>query len=215
MSAVREAPSIDAIGTARDPERAVQAKRIIEQEHRSLAAVLHGLLYSIREIRYLQGEPDFTLLHAMLDYIESFLEKFHHPKEDLYLFERLRARCPGAIRLVDRLHEEHVGGTARLHELRRSLARYQDGGRAEFPEFAQLAAQCAAFHWSHMSAEENEVLPLASAPPHRRRLGADRRRRAHSCRQPAPPGGFPPHSQPRHYVARGSAASASVTERKP
>ena len=36
---------------ARNP---VQAKRIIEEEHRSLAAVLHGMLYVIREIRYVR-----------------------------------------------------------------------------------------------------------------------------------------------------------------
>jgi branched-chain amino acid transport system ATP-binding protein len=145
-----------------DPERAVQAKRIIEQEHRSLAAVLHGLLYSIREIRYLRGEPDFVLLGAMIDYVESFLERFHHPKADQYLFERLRARCPGASRLLDRLHGEHRDGVARLRELRRSLDRYKSVGAEEFPDFAKLAAAYAAFHWSHMSAEENEVLPLAS-----------------------------------------------------
>jgi hemerythrin-like domain-containing protein len=140
----------------------VQAKRIIEQEHRSLAAILHGLLYSIREIRYLHGEPDFVLLDAMLDYIDSFLERFHHPKEDQYLFERLRARCPGAAPLLDRLHEEHVTGTAKLRDLRNALDRYRECGRDEFADFGRLAAAYAAFHWSHMSAEENEVLPLAT-----------------------------------------------------
>ena len=42
----------------------MQAKRIIEQEHRSLAAVLHGMLYVVREIRYGGAAPDFELLPA-------------------------------------------------------------------------------------------------------------------------------------------------------
>ena len=69
------------------PDVRRQAKQIIEQEHRSLAAVLHGMLYSVREIRYVRGEPDFILLGAMIDYVDSFLDRFHHPKEDEYLFE--------------------------------------------------------------------------------------------------------------------------------
>ena len=43
----------------------MQAKRIIEEEHRSLAAVLHGMLYVVREIRYMGMQPDFVLLEAM------------------------------------------------------------------------------------------------------------------------------------------------------
>jgi hemerythrin-like domain-containing protein len=143
-------------------EATVPGKRIIEQEHRSLAAVLHALLYSVREIRYLHSEPDFVLLTAMLDYVDSFLERLHHPKEDLYLFERLRVRCPGAIPLLDRLRAEHVSGTARLQELRDALDSYRLDVGSGFVRFGRLAADYAAFHWSHMSAEENELLPLAA-----------------------------------------------------
>ena len=77
---------------------------------KSRAAVLHGLLYSLREIRYLHGDPHFVLLNAMLEYVDSFLERLHHPKEDQYLFERLRARYAGAESLLDRLRGEHVSG---------------------------------------------------------------------------------------------------------
>jgi len=37
----------------------VQAIRIIEDEHRSLAAVLHGLLYMVRQVREHGAKPDF------------------------------------------------------------------------------------------------------------------------------------------------------------
>ena len=47
-----------------DGGNCVQAKRIIEEEHRSLAAVLHGMLYVVREIRYVGIEPDFVLRQA-------------------------------------------------------------------------------------------------------------------------------------------------------
>jgi hemerythrin-like domain-containing protein len=139
----------------------VQAKRILEEEHRSLAAVLHGMLYVVREIRYVGIKPDFVPLEAMLHYIDAFQERFHHPKEDAYLFKLLGSRYPGATPMLDHLKEEHESGAVKLRELRQALIRYRDGGSAEFPEFATLVAGYAAFHWEHMRLEENDLLPLA------------------------------------------------------
>ena len=144
-----------------DERNPVQAKRIIEDEHRSLAAVLHGMLYVVREIRYVGIKPDFVLLEAMLHYIDAFQERFHHPKEDAYLFKLLGSRYPGAAPLLDRLKQEHEWGAIKLHELRQALTRYRDGSSVEFPEFAALVAGYAAFHWKHMRLEENDLLPLA------------------------------------------------------
>ncbi len=139
----------------------VQAKRIIEEEHRSLAAVLHGMLDVVREIRCVGIKPDFVLLEAMVHYIDAFQERFHHPKEDAYLFKLLGSRYPGAARLLERLKQEHGSGAVKLRELRQALTRYRDGGSAEFPRFAALVAGYAAFHWEHMRLEENDLLPLA------------------------------------------------------
>ena len=139
----------------------MRALRIIEDEHRSLAAVLHGLLYLVREIR-LRGEaPDFELLGAMLHYIDAFPERFHHPKEDAYLFRCLRERDPAAAALLDRLEEEHREGARRIRDLHEALARYQREGEGAFGGFAQQVADYANFHWEHMRAEEQEVLPRA------------------------------------------------------
>ena len=140
----------------------MQAKRIIEEEHRSLAAVLYGMLYVVREIRYVGIKPDFALLGAMVDYVDSFLGKFHHPKEDAYLFKLLEARYPGATALLDRLKQEHEQGDVKLGELRQALSRYEQGGHGQFPEFAAQVADFAAFHWEHMRVEENELLPMAT-----------------------------------------------------
>jgi hemerythrin-like domain-containing protein len=139
----------------------VQAIGIIEAEHRSLAAVLHGMLYLVRDIRFAGGEPNFELLGAMVHYIDAFPEHFHHPKEDAYLFEALRRRSPAAAPLLDRLTQEHARGTVRLRELQQALTRCQQGGAAEFPRFAALVASYAAFHWDHMRLEENDLLPQA------------------------------------------------------
>ena len=75
----------------------VQAIRILHEEHLSLDAVLHGLLYLVHEIRSYRTEPDFALLGAMVYYIDTFPERFHHPKEDAWLFRRIVNLAPPPI----------------------------------------------------------------------------------------------------------------------
>jgi hemerythrin-like domain-containing protein len=139
----------------------MQAIRIIREEHQSLAAVLHGLLYLVREIRAHRTEPDFALLGAMVYYIDTFPERFHHPKEDAWLFRLLQLRHPDARDLIDRLQSEHRAGSVKLRQLEQSLLRYQQGGRAEFPVFAAAVESFVAFERNHMRSEETEVIPLA------------------------------------------------------
>jgi hemerythrin-like domain-containing protein len=139
----------------------MQAIRIIREEHQSLAAVLHGLLYLVREIRAHRTEPDFELLGAMVYYIDTFPERFHHPKEDAWLFRLLLARHPPAAEIIDRLQSEHRAGSVKLRQLEQALVRYQQGGRDEFPVFAAAVEAFVAFERSHMRSEETEVIPLA------------------------------------------------------
>jgi hemerythrin-like domain-containing protein len=139
----------------------VKAIRIIQEEHRSLAAVLHGLQYLVRQIRFQLAEPDFALLHAMVHYIEVVPERFHHPKEDRYLFRLLRERDPAAAALMDRLHEDHRVGADKIRRLSQALGHYEQEDEKAFAAFAALVGDYAAFHWDHMRREEAEVLPLA------------------------------------------------------
>ena len=114
----------------------MNAINIILDEHRSLAAVLHGMLYLVREIRSGRLTPDFKLLGAMVYYIEAFPERYHHPKEDGYLFRLLRLRNPAAGVTLDRLHEEHRAGEVRIRELAQALRAYEYGGADKFAPFA-------------------------------------------------------------------------------
>jgi hemerythrin-like domain-containing protein len=90
------------------------------------------MLHLVREIRDRNAEPSFEALGAMIYYIDAFPERFHHPKEDRYLFRTLRARYPDAAPLIDRLEEEHRVGAHKIRTLEQALARYQSGGQREF-----------------------------------------------------------------------------------
>jgi hemerythrin-like domain-containing protein len=139
----------------------VKSIGIICKEHRMIAAVLHGMRHLIREIRANGAKPDFELFGAMIYYIDAFPERFHHPKEDEYLFRTLRMRHPDAHSLLDRLEREHQAGADKIRSLEQALAQYRQGGTKEFPAFAAAVEDYSDLHWSHMRAEEMEVLPLA------------------------------------------------------
>jgi hemerythrin-like domain-containing protein len=142
-------------------ERTVESIRIIHDEHRSLAAVLHGMLYLVRETRLHGASPNFDVLDAMVYYIDTFTERFHHPKEDVYLFRFLQARYPNAASLVEQLETEHRAGVEKIRTLEQALKRYRQGGGRDFPAFAEAVQAYAAFHWDHMRIEEDRLLPLA------------------------------------------------------
>ena len=114
--------------------------------------------------------PDHALLAALFHYIEQFPERLHHPKEDDFLFARLRVRRPDAAPLLDGLHREHEIGRERFAELKAMWERYR-ADPAALPPFAEGVERYAHFHWQHMRREEDEVLPLAAAGAARRRTG--------------------------------------------
>jgi hemerythrin-like domain-containing protein len=139
----------------------VETIRILQDEHRSLAAVLHGMRYLVREVRERGAKPPFDVLGAMIYYIDAFPERVHHPRESAYLFRHLRERCGEAVPLIDALEAEHREGAERIRALEQALTRYQQGGADEFAAFAAAVESYADFQLEHIGREERELLPLA------------------------------------------------------
>jgi hemerythrin-like domain-containing protein len=137
------------------------ALAIIHDEHRSLAAIIHGLKYLIREVREKGGKPDFKLLWAMIYYIDAFPEKLHHPKENTYLFAKLRRRTHEADSVLDELEKQHVDGALLVRELEHALGYYEAGKPDGFQVFAVAVEKFADDTWAHMNLEEKTVIPLA------------------------------------------------------
>ena len=79
----------------------MKAIAIIQDEHRAITAVVEGLRHLVAEIATGRMVPDHALLGALFHYIEQFPERLHHPKEDDFLFARLRVRRPDAAPLLD------------------------------------------------------------------------------------------------------------------
>ena len=132
---------------------------ILCDEHRSIAAVIKGLLDHVARVKDGTQAPDFMLFMSMFDYIETLPEKIHHPKENDYLFRFLRMRDPESAPILDILEAQHETGGELLADLRKKLAGYRVTGKLE--AFDQALTAYAEFNWDHMSKEENMVLPRA------------------------------------------------------
>ena len=108
-----------------DPQSA--AIGTIRSEHRSLAAVIHNMKAVLQEVRAGRMAMDYPLFWTMVHYIDEFPNRFHHPKEDDWLFARLKLRTSEADALIDELQAQHQGEAAVLGELRRWLGNTEAG----------------------------------------------------------------------------------------
>jgi hemerythrin-like domain-containing protein len=99
----------------------------IRAEHHSLGQVLHTVQVLLSKVAAGHAPVDFGLLSAALYYIDDFPERCHHPKEDEYLFKRLRLRTTEFDAVLDRLQAEHARGAVAVSALHRALVLYQGG----------------------------------------------------------------------------------------
>jgi branched-chain amino acid transport system ATP-binding protein len=137
----------------------MDALRIISEDHNNLwrLATTVDQLASDMEA----GAPlDLAFFSLVLDYIEQFVERSHHPKEDDYLFPMLRLRNPYAADTLDALQADHRAGLGRLTALRQSLATAANGGLALSSLANQLHTYTAGIK-KHILTEEKQVMPLA------------------------------------------------------
>ena len=138
-----------------------KALNIIRDEHRSIAAILHGMQHLVRQISERKAKIDPKVFRAMLYYLDTFSERMHHPKEDRYLFDPLRRRGAGSDALIAELEREHADGGNAIRRVEQCLIRYEEGGEKEFPEFAGEVERFVEGYWGHMRKEEEQVFPLA------------------------------------------------------
>jgi nucleotide-binding universal stress UspA family protein/hemerythrin-like domain-containing protein len=148
------------VSATANPAAPARAIGIIRDEHRSLAAVLHALMRLVAVARGEGTSPDPALMQAMLRYIQAFPVALHHPKEDEYLFRKLRARTSDFDAELDELERQH----ARDRELVAELAALTAGvasGAGDIAELERALTRYASFMWDHLGREEGVILPAA------------------------------------------------------
>lgn len=149
------------VSSGKDPSIPVLTMGIIRDEHRSLAAVLHGWMHLTKTSLAAGDSPlDPALLHAMIHYIKAFPVALHHPKETEYLFKRLRLRSSDLNAELDELDRQHDIDHALVIELGNKVEAYCQGSLSLL-ELDAAVRQYAQFIWDHMGKEENVILPAA------------------------------------------------------
>lgn len=134
---------------------------IIHEEHLHLAAVIQGMQYFVRAIDDGAIAPDLKVFRAMLFYISEYPERVHHPKEEKFLFAKIRDRTHQLDQDLDKLSEQHAQGEFLLHRLQHALLRYEFFGATEFIAFRDKALQYCQFYYEHMRTEETLIMPVA------------------------------------------------------
>ncbi|MFZ6742732.1 hemerythrin domain-containing protein [Undibacterium sp. JH2W] len=134
---------------------------VIQDEHEHLSSVIQGMLYFIRQIEGGGIAPDLKVFRAMLYYIMEYPEKVHHPKEDLYLFAKIKERTHQLDSELDALSEQHSKGELMVHRLSHALLDYEFSGPPAFEQFRELVEQYAHFYFAHMRTEEERIIPVA------------------------------------------------------
>lgn len=131
--------------------------RVIRDEHRTLAAIIDGLVHLVETIEQGRMTPDFALLAAILDYVEAFPDRLHHPKEDLVLFPAVRRRTHDLDQVITELERGHHAGPRILAALRAALDAWRADPARPGP-FPTLARDYARHMWDHIECEDTRIL---------------------------------------------------------
>lgn len=140
--------------------------QIIRGEHHALAAMLRSIRLLLIEHRRHNTLPDFSVLRAMLFYVDEFPERLHHTKESELLFPMLRGQSAESDAVLNQLDREHAQGERAIRDLEHELLGFEMMGQtAQGPRrrqrFEAAADAYIDFYLSHMHVEETMVLPLA------------------------------------------------------
>ena len=135
----------------------MQAIQIIQEEHRKLWRVATTVDIVADELD--AGSPlALGFFNAVFDYIESFVDQSHHPKEDGYLFRLVRQRSDRADMLLKLLEADHENGPANLKALRTSMECAKQGATAEFTQALRNYTKGLK---NHIRTEERDLIPIA------------------------------------------------------
>ena len=137
----------------------MESLRIITEEHQNLWRIATTLDLVADEIDA-GGKVEQPFFTSVFDYIEQFMDRAHHAKEDEFLFRLLRERSSEAGTILDRLQAEHRNGPEVLRDLRAKLATAAGGGEGNAAFTAALRNYTGAIK-SHIRSEEKDAMPLA------------------------------------------------------
>lgn len=129
------------------------------RDHGNMARLLDVLQEEMDHCRE-TNRADFQVLSRIMDYVLTFPELRHHPREDLIL-QRLQKRNPAAARQAEAIMTEHQELAALARKLSAALHNLQHGVEMQRDWFEALVRACIKANREHMRKEEDQYFPLA------------------------------------------------------
>ncbi|MCB1676789.1 MAG: hemerythrin domain-containing protein [Halioglobus sp.] len=130
--------------------------RTLRAEHRHMAAIMHLFAQQLDALE--AGEPaDAHVLFEIMDYMVSWPDRYHHPREDL-IYGRLAEIDATAARAVADLQSEHERSAARGRDVLHDIECWRQGALsgaalvASGRDYLELLRR-------HMAQEESTVFP--------------------------------------------------------
>jgi nucleotide-binding universal stress UspA family protein/hemerythrin-like domain-containing protein len=137
---------------------------LIQDEHRSLGAVVVTMQRRLAEARSGAEGLDHEAFGRMLRYIHDFPEQRHHPREQSSLHRLLLARTERGNALVQTLEAQHLTEHELVAALQAAWQACTAGAHGADAALAQLDDALAALAdhvREHLQLEEQQLMPLA------------------------------------------------------
>lgn len=136
------------------------AMRVLMGEHMALKGITR-ILRMDAEILDRGQDVDAAVLKSIVEYIETFPDRIHHPKEEHYLFKAMRKRSPEAATALDHLFREHQQENAMIRDFAAAVDAYAQDTAVSRAIMARAARDYADFVEDHIERENREAFPLA------------------------------------------------------
>ena len=144
------------------------ALETISEDHRGMWRLTTALEELGRQLGTAETKPDIELFGMILDYIDSYIERVHQPKEEAFLYRAVRLRTREGDALIAEFESEHAASPGFLAELRRSQRRLADHYPQGVAEFQAALTAYVKMMQRHIAREETVLFPIA-----RKTLDAD------------------------------------------
>jgi hemerythrin-like domain-containing protein len=131
----------------------------LETDHRNVAELLGILSAELDTIKRIE-DPDYPLMGMVLDYLLTYPDLVHHPKEDL-IYQMLLKRQPGLRETLDDLEVEHEVLGSLTREFADIVRDVVAGAPVERERFIDSGRTFVKTYRDHMLGENSGVFVLA------------------------------------------------------
>lgn len=136
-----------------------QSLRNLQLEHQSLSQLLDIMDECIGDGSECPA-PDYGLLQVIADYLLSYPDEVHHPKEDL-IFLKLQRRDPDAASRLSQLLDEHRELREITHEFAAILGDSVESAASRPEQVLQATRKLVDHYRHHIEMEEEHFFPTA------------------------------------------------------